>query len=146
MTVDTGGPVRGFLARWLMRVQAVQGTLQLVGIAVTAASTLTSALVSIGMEQYAPYVLVGGAGFAPAYAYMYVEWGLFNRKNREGADRGNNFGTPRDKIDNGTNAAGIFAAMHGREPTDEELAVIESSIDKLWQEYRNGVPLEETDE
>lgn len=142
MTVDTGGPIRGLLGRWLMRVQAVQGILQLVGIAVTAASTLTSALVAIGRPDLAPYLMAGGIIGAPLFAYGYVEFGLFNRKNRENVDRGNNFATPRDKIDNTIMGAANFAALHGRAPTDEELEAINEAADKQWSQLRDGVELE----
>lgn len=141
MTVSTNGPIRGFIGRWLMRIQAVQGILQLIGIAVTAASTLTTALVAIGYPELAPWllglVLVG----SPIFAYAYVELGLFNRKNRENVDRGSNYATPRDKIDDTLIGAAVFGAVHGRAPTEEELDTIKESVEKPWTEFRDGVEL-----
>lgn len=139
--MKTGGPIRGLLARWLMRIQAVQGILQLLGIAVTAASTLTSALVAIGEPWAAPYLLGVGLVGSPIFAYGYVELGLFNRKNRENVDRGNNFATPRDRIDDTLIGAAVFAAIHGREPTEEEVETIEAAVEEPWQDFRDGVEL-----
>lgn len=142
MSVDTGGPIRGLIGGWLMRLEAAGGILRMVFLGVTAASTFTSALALIGLQQYAPYVLAAGCLGVFAFAYVYVELGFFNRKNREKVDNGNNFATPRDKIDNTTNAAGIFAALHGRPPSSEELAAIEEAIDRPWGEMRDGVEVD----
>jgi hypothetical protein len=141
MKPATNGPVRGLAGRWLMRVQAVQGILQLFGIAVTAASTLTTALVSVGRGGLAlPLLAVGLAG-SPLFAWAYVELGLFNRKNRENVDRGSNFATPRDKIDDTLIAVGVFAAVHGRPPDNDELETIKGAIDGPWRDFRDGVEL-----
>lgn len=142
MSMNTGGPVRGFIARWLMRVQAVQGTLQLLGVGVTAASTLTSALVALGHGAIAPVAIGVGVAGAPIYAYAYTELGILNRQNREAQDRANNFATPRDKIDDVLIGAGVFGAVHGRPPDEEELQNIVESVDRPWQEFRNGVDLQ----
>lgn len=144
--MNTGGPIRGLLGRWLMRIQAVQGILQLVGIAVTAASTLTSALVAIGQEWAAPYILTAGVVGAPLFAYVYVEFGLFNRKNRENVDRGNNFATPRDKIDDTLIGAAVFGAVHGRPPEEDELETIMESVEEPWKDFRDGVDLGELEQ
>lgn len=141
--MKTGGPVRGFIARWLMRIQAVQGILQLVGIAVTAVSTMTSALVAIGYPGLAPWLFAAGVIGSPVFAFGYVEYGLFNRKNRENVDRGNNFATPRDKIDDTLIGAAVFGAVHGRPPGDGELQTIKDSVERPWNEFRNGVELNE---
>lgn len=142
--MKTGGPVRGFIARWLMRIQAVQGILQLAGIAVTAVSTMTSALVAIGYPDLAPWLFGAGLIGSPAFAYIYVECGLFNRKNRENVDRGNNFATPRDKIDDTLIGAAVFGAIHGRKPQEEELQTIKDSVEQPWNDYRDGVELTES--
>lgn len=142
MTVNTNGAIRGLIGRWLMRVQAVQGIIQMVSMAITAASTLTFALQSIGYTHLAPWVLGTGVVGAPLFAYIYVDHGLFNRKNRENVDRGNNFATPRDKIDDTLIGAAVFGAVHGREPDDEELKTIQNAVEKPWSDFRNGVDLE----
>lgn len=143
MTVSTGGPIRGFIGRWLMRVQAVQGTLQLVGIAVTAASTLTSALVALGYTTIAPYLLGAGPVVGLAYAYVYVEWGIFARKNRETHDRGSNYATPRDVIDDTLIGVAEFTARNGRKPTAEERALIQEAVREQWDEMRDGIEIDD---
>jgi hypothetical protein len=78
----------------------------------------------------------------PVFAYIYVDKGLFNRKNRENVDRGNNFATPRDKIDDVLIGAAVFGAVHGRQPDDEEIETIKEAVNKPWTEFRDGVDLE----
>jgi len=118
--VATNGPIRGFLGRWLMRLEAAGNILRMAFLGVTAASTLTSALALIGLQQFAPYVLVCGTILTFLFAFAYVEYGIFNRKNRERVDRGNNFSRPDMRIDAEIIAAGVFAALHGREPDEDE--------------------------
>lgn len=143
MSVSTDGAIRGFMGRWLMRIQAIQGIVQMVSMAITAASTLTFALQSIGYTHLAPWVLASGLIGTPLFAWFYVDKGLFNRKNRENVDRGNNFATPRDKIDDTLIGTAVFAAVHGREPDEEELDTIENSVTKKWSDFRNGVDVDE---
>lgn len=90
----TGGPIRGFISRWLVRFEASQQIISAGFLGITAASTLTTALAAIGYERYAPYVLAFGCASVPVFAYSYVESGVFNRKNRERVDRGDNFAGP----------------------------------------------------
>lgn len=142
MTVNTGGNIRGLLGRWLMRMQAVQGIITMVSSGITAASTLTFALQSLGYTRVAPWVLGFGFIATPLFAYAYTEYGLFNRKNRENVDKGNNFATPRDKIDDSLIGAAVFGAVHGREPDEEEMQTIMNSVEKPWKEFRDGVDLE----
>jgi hypothetical protein len=124
-----------------MRLEATRGIIQMVSMAITAASTLTFALQSLGYAHIAPYILVTGLLGVPIFAFAYVDLGIFNRKNRENIDRGNNFATPRDKIDDTLIAVGVFAALHGRPPEDDEFEAIEKSIDTYWRDYRDGVDL-----
>lgn len=142
MTVKTGGPIRGFLGRWLMRIEAVQGILQLVGIAVTAASTLTTALVAIGAEKYAAPLLAAGLVGSPVFAYAYVELGLFNRKNRERVDRGDNFAGPGMTMSSVTLAAAYGAAVRAQgNGENPEAAAVNAAIGRL-QDYRDGIDME----
>jgi hypothetical protein len=142
MSVSTGGRFRGILGRWLMRIQAIQGIVQMASMAITAASTLTFALQSIGYTHLAPWVLGAGLVGTPVFAYVYVDMGLFNRKNRENVDRGNNFATPRDKIDDTLIGTAVFAAVHGREPDADEQEVIEAAVTEKWSDFRNGVEVD----
>lgn len=141
MTVNTGGQIRGFVGRWLMRIEAAGNVLRMAFLGVTAASTLTSALALIGHETLAPYVLGAGIVSTLLFAWAYVELGVYNRKNRERAERGNNFSRPDMRIDDELIAAGVFAAVHGRPPEDEEEQAIEETLDGTFNKYRNGVEI-----
>lgn len=141
--VRTDGPVRGLIARWLMRFEAASSILQMVFLGVTAASTLTSALALIGLEQYAPYVLVFGLLSTSVFAFTYVEFGIFNRKNREKMDRGSNFAKPQNRIDDELIARGIHAAREGRTLTPEERDAVDSELDSAFRKYRNGIPIDD---
>lgn len=142
MTVNTGGPIRGLVARWIMRLEAAGAILRMTFLGVTAASTFTSALALIGLEQFAPFVLVAGLAGTFVFAYTYTEFGVFNRKNREKVDYGTNFAGPTIRIDDEITGLAVFAAVHGREPDDDEREIISNAVDDGWQDYRDGYPIE----
>lgn len=141
--ITTNGPRRGFVAKWLMRLEAAGSILRMTFLGVTAASTLTSALALIGLQWAAPYVLVAGLLGTVVFAYVYVEWGVFNRKNRERVDRGNNFSRPDMRIDDEITGCSVFAAVHGREPNEEEHQAIANATETAFQKHRNGVEVPE---
>lgn len=142
MTVQTNGPIRGLLARWVMRLEAAGSILRMAFLGVTAASTLTSALALIGLQSLAPYALVVGIACTLLFAYGYVEYGIYNRKNRENAEYGRNFARPDMLIDDKMTAAAVFSAVHGREPTEEEMETMESAVETPYRAHRNGVDIE----
>lgn len=142
MSINTGGPIRGFISRWLMRLQAIQGFIQMGSMLVTAASTLTFALQAIGYTQLAPYVLAISFGCIPAFAWIYTEMGVYNRKNRENSDRGANWAGPDAYINSVIGATGTFYAMNGRPPTQAELEDIEESVRRA-EKYRDGIDVPE---
>lgn len=137
--VETNGPIRGMIASWIMRLEAAGGILRMVFLGVTAASTLTSALALIGLQSYAPIVLALGIAGTFVFAYVYVELGVFNRKNRERVEKGNNFSRPDMRIDDEITALGVFAAFHGRVPDEKEKEAIERSVDEGYWKHKNGV-------
>lgn len=142
MTVSTEGPIRGWLGRWVMRFEAAGQILQLGFQGVTAVSALSGVLALTGREWIVPFVLGAGVILAFAFAYAYVELGIFNRKNRERHDRGSNFAGPKMRIDDELIGAAVFAAVHGRPPDEEEAEHISEAVDRPWQEYRQGVSIE----
>lgn len=142
MTVNTGGPIRGWLARWLVRFEASQQIFRIAFLAVTAASTLTTALELIGQGWLAPYVLAVGVIGSPLFAYGYVESGVYNRKNRERMDVGTNFAGPSMRIDDELIGRSVFAAVHGRPPEGEEIDAISDAVEGGWAQYRDGVRLD----
>lgn len=142
MSVQTEGPIRGLIARWIMRLEAAGGILRMAFLGVTAASTLTSALALIGLQDYAPYVLVAGVTGTLVFAFTYVELGVFNRKNRARADHGNNFSRPDMIINGQITGATIYTALHGEPPSEEERKKIEETVIEYFQKHRNGVDVD----
>ena len=142
MTLTATDPFAELIARWVVRLEAAGSLLRMVFLGVTAASTLTSALALIGLEQYAPYVLAAGIAGTLAFAFVYVEYGVYNRKNREKNDRGTNFAGPTIRIDDELIARANLAGEKGRELTEAERNAIKTEMDDAWSEYRNGIPLE----
>lgn len=143
MNINTGGPIRGFVARWLMRFQAVQGFIQMGSMMVTAASTLTFALQAIGYTEIAPYVLGIGLFGTPAFAWAYTELGLFNRKNREKSDRGANWAGPDAFMNSVIGAMGTYYAMNQDVPDSDEFEELQQSVELAWREYRDGINLDD---
>jgi hypothetical protein len=139
--VSTNGPIRGFLGRWVMRVEAAGGILRIGFLGVTAASTLTSALALIGLEQLAPVVLAVGCLATAVFAFAYVELGIYNRKNRERYERGSNFAGPRMRMDDEMIARSVLAGIEGRELSAEERQAIKGEADHCYHEYRDGISI-----
>lgn len=110
--------------------------------ATTALSALSGVLAYSGFSGYVPYILAAGVPAIFVFAYSYAELGLYNRKNREKADYGNNFARPDMRIDDEITAAGVFAALHGRPPDAEEAAALAEAVETTWRKHRDGVQLE----
>lgn len=147
MTVNTGGPIRGFLGRWLMRLEAAGSILRMSFLGVTAASTLTSALALIGWQQYAPYVLGAGLLGTFVFAFAYTELGVFNRKNRERADFGDNYSGPTMAMDSLIEARQLaylgYVLQNGQDMEFDELDKQMQDISmEQWQKLRDGLDKE----
>lgn len=141
MTVSTGGPIRGLLGRWMMRFEASQQVLRLVFQATTAVSTLSGVLAYVGYQWAVPYILgIGGVGIV-LFAFAYTEFGIYNRKNRERQEYGANFARPGNRIDDEMIGAGVFAAVHGRPPDEDEAEAIADAVDDRYQDLRDGVEI-----
>lgn len=143
MTITATDPLLETLARWVVRLEAAGSLLRMAFLGVTAASTLTSALALIGAEGIAPYVLVAGVVSTLIFAFLYVEGGVYNRKNREKNDRGTNFAGPTLRIDDEMLARAIKASQLDRELTEEERQAIKSELDVAYDEFREGIPLDD---
>lgn len=133
-------------ARWQARIDSVKGQIQAASLAVTAFSTFSLVLQGFGLGQYVLPLGIVGAIAAPAYAYLYFEGGVWNQVSRDRADMGTNFAGPSMKMDDICTGAAVFAAVHGRQPTDDELALIEDAVDEPWSEFRNGLDAAELED
>lgn len=147
MTVKTGGPIRGLMGRWLMRLEAAGSILRMAFLGVTAASTLTSALALVGYQQYAPAVLVIGVLATFVFAFGYVEYGVFNRKNRERADFGDNYSGPTMLMDRQLDAVQRAYLVHAIQNGETDLETLTENMTEVtaaqWREYRDGLNTDE---
>jgi DNA-directed RNA polymerase subunit RPC12/RpoP len=128
-----------------MRLEASSQVFRIAFLAITAASTLTSALVSLGHGGLAPYVLSTGAVASPLFAYVYVELGVFNRKNRERVDRGDNFAGPGMAMAGLLRAeqlAAAVAALEDGKDSQKVRAELETVTQERLRDFRNGIDLE----
>lgn len=142
MSVKMHGPRREFIARWMMRLEAAGQVLRMAFLGVTAASTLSTALSVMGYQWLAAPALAVGFVATLLFAYVYVDMGVFNRKNREKVDHGNNFARPDMRIDDELTARGIVAAQLGRPLNDDERNATKQELDAAFAEHRNGVDVE----
>lgn len=141
--VSTAGPIRGLIGRWVMRFEAAGEILRMGFQGTTAVSALSGVLAYSGFQRYVPFVLAAGVLGIIVFTYAYVEWGLYNRKNREKQDRGNNFAKPQNRIDDEMIARGIHAAREGRPLKPSEREAVSVELDSAYRQLRNGVTLEE---
>jgi len=139
--VKTGGPIRGFFGRWIMRFEAAGQIISMVAQVTTALSALSGVLAYSGYAGYVPVVLLSGGLGGIAFVYGYTEWGIYNRKNREKQLRGKNYSKPQNAIDDAIIARTIIAAEKERTLTDEERQVIEQESIQGYQDYHNGIDL-----
>lgn len=129
-----------------MRVEASSQIFQMTFLGITAASTTTTALADIGYSEYAPYLLALGTLLSPAFAYAYVELGVFNRKNRERVDRGDNFVGPTMAIQAMTLSQAIGAAIDAQENGEDAEVAGREAAAKTLQELRDGIDIDEIEQ
>lgn len=134
-----------FGARWLARIHSVQGYLGLAFQAMTGVGIASGALKYFGYSEFVPHFLAAVAGGVLAFAYLYSEGGVWNQVSRDRSDLSNNFSTPRDVIDDTLIATGVFAAVNGRPPDDDEKDAIRTAVRGQWEEFRDGIDLDNGD-
>ncbi len=130
-------------ARWLARIDGVKGHVQMFSLAVTAFSTFSIMLQGFGLGQYIPYLAIVSVLIGLVYIYLYTEGGVWNQVRRDTADLSGNYAPPTMLMDDVCIAIGQFAAVHGREPTTEELEMLERSVRRQWSRYRDGIDVDE---
>jgi len=131
-----------FGARWIARVDSVKSHLSLVFQGMTGVGVASGALEYLGLGHLVGPFIAALAVVLLAYAYLYSEGGVWNQVSRDRSDMSNNFATPRDVIDDTLIAVGVFAAINGREPEEEELEEIQDAVRSQWEEFRHGIDLE----
>lgn len=129
-------------ARWLARIDGVSGQLRLAMLIMTGLSTATVALQNAGLQRFALPLIAATGGALAAFAYVYTEAGVWNQMARDRADLSGNHANARAKITAVIQAVGLFAAVHGRPPTDAEREAIIEAVDERFEAYRDGVDLD----
>lgn len=146
MNVKTGGERRGLIARWVFRFEASSMIFRIVFLGITAASTLTSALVAVGYGHFAPPLLATGVVVSPVFAWLYVRH-IHNRKNRERADLGDNYSGPTMYMDRSIDADQRAYIAWLMDPEDRALEVHQKKMQELtagrWGQYRTGISEED---
>lgn len=138
-TPNMNGPIRGLLGRWVMRFEAAGQILSMAFQGTTAVSALSGVLAYTGFQQYVPVVLAAGVLGIFAFAFVYVEYDVYNRKNREKQDRGNNFAKPQNRIDDEMIARGVAAGLNARPLTPGEREAIDGEVEAAYRKFRDGV-------
>lgn len=143
MTINTGGPIRGVIGRWLMRFEAASGILRIVFLGITAISTLSTYLAVAGLDRFTPYVVVLGFIGTVAFAWGYAEMGVLNRKNRERADYGDNYSGPTMYFDRQIDAVQRAYLAHALRNGETDLETMMEDMQELtkeeWLKYRDGM-------
>jgi hypothetical protein len=130
-------------ARWLARVDGVSGMIRLAMLGLTGISTATLTLRQYGHGEYAwPLIFTVGLGTL-AFTYLYTEGGVWNQMSRDRQDLSNNFAGPSMRMNNELIARGVLAAQEKRELSAQEREAIKAELDHAFEEYRDGIDLEE---
>jgi hypothetical protein len=129
-------------ARWLARIDGVNGQLRLLFLAMTGYGIVLQTLAQYGLGGYALEFL-GVSGIALAvYTYYYNEGGVRNQVSRDRVDLSTNFAGPTMRMDDELIARGIVAGLESRELDEDRRRAIKGELDAGWTEYRDGLPPE----
>ena len=130
-------------ARWLARIDGVSGMVRLAMLGLTGLSTATLTLRQYGHGEYAwPLIGVTLAGTV-IFTYLYTEGGVWNQMSRDRQDLSSNFANPSMRMNNELLARAVLAAQENRALTDVEREAIKAELDDAFEEYRDGIELEE---
>jgi len=130
-------------ARWIARIKAVQGQLNLFFTALSGTSLASGALRYFGAPTWAIILfLLLLALVIVTYTYLYSEGGVWNQSRRDERDMSMNYIDPRQAMNQLVQAEqrAILAKAIQEEWTEEriEREMHDATVD-LLQEYRDGI-------
>ena len=132
-------------ARWLARIDGVSGMVRLAMLGMTGLSTATLTLRQYGHGEYAWPLIGVTLGGTLVFTYLYTEGGVWNQMSRDRQDLSNNFANPSMRMNNELLARAVLAAQEQRELTDAEREAIKAELNAGFDEYRDGIELEQFD-
>lgn len=136
-----------WVARWFMRIEAAGNILRIMLFGGTFLTTGLSALKQYGHDQYAlPFIGAVGAGTL-VFAYVYAEMGVYNQKNRDSADVGDNYSGPTMLFDGKIRARQLaylgYVLENGNDKSIEEIhEQMQELTEEQWLELRDGADIE----
>lgn len=109
----------------------------------TGVSTATLTLRQYGHGEYAwPLIAVIGVGTL-GFTYLYTEGGVWNQMARDRQDLSTNFAGPSMRMNTELVARGMLAAEESRKLSEQERQAIKRELNDAFEEYRDGIELEE---
>lgn len=141
--MTAGNAVFRWVARWFMRFEAAGNILRIVLFGGTFLTTGLQALKSYGHGQYAiPFIAAVGGGTI-AFAYAYTRFGVYNQKNRDTADMGDNYSGPTMLMDSQLEAVQLAYLGHALQNGEKDFDVLREDLQDLtteqWHEFRGGL-------
>lgn len=138
-------------ARWLARVEAVSDIVRMAMLTLTGLSTATLTLRQYGHGEYA-WPLITAVGVSGVlFTWFYTEGGVYNQKNRDRVDLGDNYSGPTMLLDRQITGAQFAELAHvlqnGEQvPIDELEERMRDATIREWASLRDGVDIEELEE
>jgi hypothetical protein len=129
-------------ARWIARINGVQGQVQMFSLAVTAFSTFSIMLQGFGLGWAIPYLGVGAAVLGIVYTYLYTEGGVWNQVARDRQDMSNNFAAPTSYIRSEMLARALLAGEKGEALSEEEREAMQDELGVTFRDLRDGIEIE----
>lgn len=131
-------------ARWLARVEAVAPMVRMGMLSMTGLSTALIGLKQYGYDEYArPLIAVVVVGTL-VFTWYYTEGGVFNQKNRDWTDMGDNYSGPTMLMDARLEAKQLaYLAYVLQTGTDKSFDEIQADMQELtdteWAAMRDGI-------
>jgi hypothetical protein len=130
-------------ARWQARVDSSLQEINLGLRMISSGGIGSAALTYLGHRWLVIPFLASMLLAIMVYAYLTFEGGVKNQVARDRADMIGNFASPGNMIDDVLIGVAVFSAVHNRQPKDEELEMIIDTVRKQWEEYRDGIDIEQ---